>query len=75
MLFAADGEALARSFTFHLKLILLALVLVNAAAFRWHWRRAAGEGYVPSRLARISALVSIGLWLAIATVGRLIAYY
>ena len=75
VLFAADGEALAGSFTFHLKLILLALVLVNAAAFRWHWRRAAGEGYVPSRLARISALVSIGLWLAIATVGRLIAYY
>lgn len=76
VLFAADGEALARSATFHLKLVLLALVLINAAAFRWHWRRnATGFGYRPTTPVRLSALTSIALWLGVATVGRLIAYY
>lgn len=76
VLFAADGEALAASDTFELKLILLALALANAAAFRLHWRRKGpGARYAPSPLERGSALVSLLLWLAIATVGRLIAYY
>ena len=76
VLFAADGVALAASDTFALKLQLLGLALINAAAFRLHWqRKAVGTGHAPSALERSSALVSLLLWLAIATVGRLIAYY
>lgn len=76
ILFAADGVALAASDTFQIKLILLALVIANAVLFRWHWRGAAGRDlYEPPPLARLSAAVSLTLWVAIATVGRLIAYY
>ncbi len=76
VLFAADGEALASSSTFHIKLVLLAIALANAAAFRMYWHRnAAVNSFAPSPLAKVSALVSLALWLAIATVGRLIAYY
>jgi len=76
VLFAADGGALAGSSTFQAKLILLALALANAFAFRRYWRRhAGGDDYAPPALARVSAVVSLTLWLAIATLGRLIAYY
>lgn len=74
VLFAADGEALAVSSTFHLKLGLLALALLNAAAFRLQWRTYGRTGQL-TRLARASALLSLLLWLAVATAGRLIAYY
>lgn len=67
LLFAADGPALAKSQTFHVKLGLIALALVNAAAFRW--RRAA-----TGPVARVMALASLGLWLAIVVTGRMIAY-
>lgn len=76
VLFAADGEALAASGAFQLKLGLLALVLSNAVLFRWHWRAAARRvRYAPPPLARASAAISLILWIGIATVGRLIAYY
>ncbi len=76
ILFAADGEALANSATFTAKLALLAIALGNAALFRWHWRGATGRDfYAPPPLARWSAMFSLSLWVAIATVGRLIAYY
>jgi hypothetical protein len=76
VLFAADAEALSGSTTFHIKLVLLVLALANAAAFRMYWHRnAAVNFFAPSPLAKVSALVSLALWLAIATVGRLIAYY
>ncbi len=76
ILFAADGDALAASGAFQFKLILLAFVVANAALFRWHWRSAAGRDlYAPPPFARASAAASLVLWLSIATVGRLIAYY
>lgn len=76
VLFAADGVALSASGTFHAKLALLALALANAAAFRLWWRRrAANDSFAPPALARVSAVVSLSLWLSIATLGRLIAYY
>jgi hypothetical protein len=76
VLFAADGAALAASGTFHAKLVLLAVALANAFAFRAYWRRhRSGGSFAPPVLARISAVFSLTLWLAIATLGRLIAYY
>lgn len=74
VLFAADGAALAASETFQLKLGLLSVALINAAAFRLNWRRG-GREITPSGLMRASALLSLLLWLAIAVAGRLIAYY
>lgn len=71
VLFAADGEALAGSATFHRKLVLIALALGNALLFRWRWRRLDGRSGVT---ARVLALVSIGLWLGVAYAGRMIAY-
>lgn len=75
VLFAADGRALAGSHIFHRKLVLIALALANAAAFRWRWGDRIGgwHGRVPIA-ARVMAAVSIGLWLAAGALGRWIAY-
>jgi hypothetical protein len=71
VLFAADAASLARSATFATKLVLIGLALANALAFRWLWSRSEGE---PTIVARIMAAASIGLWLTVAALGRLIAY-
>jgi hypothetical protein len=70
MLFAADATALVRSNVFRMKLLLILIALGNALVFRWQWRRG-GEPGLPSR---IGAIASLLLWLAVATLGRLIAY-
>ncbi|WP_374405653.1 hypothetical protein [Pelagerythrobacter sp.] len=76
VLFAADGEALATSTTFQLKLILLALAVLNALSFRFRWRRKRpGALAQPSPIERASALFSLFVWVCIAILGRLIAYY
>ncbi len=75
ILFAADGAALAGSGVFRLKLLLIVAALANAAAFRAAWRRRPDKsGFIARPVARLSALLSIALWLAVATAGRLIAY-
>ncbi|MCR5871591.1 MULTISPECIES: DUF6644 family protein [unclassified Sphingomonas] len=75
VLFAADGRALATSDIFFRKLVLIALALVNAVAFRLIWgdRVAGWSGEVPTA-ARLMAVVSLLLWLAAGTMGRWIAY-
>jgi len=74
-LFAADGVALARSVTFHRKLVLIALALANALLFRLLWQRRveAGES-VPPLIGRTSAVASLAMWLGVGALGRLIAY-
>ena len=72
ILFAADGRTLASSSVFHVKLVLLALATVNAALFRLRWRPDAERTSASERLAAGASLV---LWLTIAVLGRLIAYY
>jgi hypothetical protein len=75
VLFAADGTALARSATFHRKLVLIALALANALLFRLVWqRRVEAGGEVPPLIGRASALASLAMWLGVGTLGRLIAY-
>jgi hypothetical protein len=71
-LFAADAEALAGSDIFQVKLALVSLALLNAAAFRLVWR---GDQATARPLARLSAGASLGMWLAVGALGRLIAYY
>lgn len=75
ILFAADGDALARSQTFARKLIVIALALANAAAFRLLWRAKfdVWRGAVPG-VARAMAALSLTLWLTAGALGRWIAY-
>lgn len=75
ILFAADAAALVASDTFWRKLVLIALALANALAFRllWRRRRARGTDETPP-LGRAMAVLSLALWLAVATQGRMIAY-
>lgn len=70
LLFAADAGALIRSDYFFWKLTLIAIALANALAFRWMWRGTSE----PGTGLRAMALLSIGLWLTVAALGRLIAY-
>ena len=75
ILFAADGRALAASDIFYRKLVLIALALVNAVAFRLIWGDRIGgwSGEAPLA-ARLMAVASLLLWLAAGTMGRWIAY-
>jgi hypothetical protein len=75
ILFAADGEALASSDIFAPKLIVIALALANASAFRMLWcaRMADWTDPIPAG-ARAMAAVSLALWLTAGTLGRWIAY-
>jgi hypothetical protein len=70
LLFAPDATALVRSDVFRLKLLLIVIALGNAFVFRWQWRR----GTEPGLALRVGAIASLLLWLAVATLGRLIAY-
>ncbi len=75
IMFAADADALARSGTFQRKLVLIALALANATAFRWIFnKRIADWDEAPPQAGRLMAGVSLLLWLAVAAHGRLIAY-
>jgi len=71
LLFAADATPLIRSNVFRLKLALAAVAVANAAAFRIRYGDLPGEAPLA---ARVLAVVSIGLWLTVACLGRLIGY-
>jgi len=75
VLFAADAEALAGSAVFRCKLVLIVVALANAVAFRllWSARLSAWDAAAPPA-ARLMALASLGLWIAVGVLGRLIAY-
>ena len=72
VLFAADAVTLAGSGTFRIKLLLIGIALINAIVFRILYRRP--DAAAPAAPARLMALVSLTLWLGVATYGRLIAY-
>lgn len=75
VLFAADGAALARSDIFARKLVIIALALANAAAFRLIWRAGMpGWSAMAPGGARAMAAASLLLWLGAAASGRWIAY-
>jgi hypothetical protein len=74
-MFAADAVSLAASNTFRWKLALIALGLANAVAFRLAWHKQL-EGWddSPNTAGRAIAAGSLLIWLAVATLGRMIAY-
>jgi len=74
-MFAADAGALVHSSTFRWKLLLIALALTNALAFRLLWNRRIEQWDIdPPMLGRLMAAASVLLWLSVATLGRMIAY-
>lgn len=74
-MFAADAPSMAGSPIFRVKLLLIALALANAAMFRILWRdRIATWDAAPPIAGRLMAVGSIVIWLAIAALGRMIAY-
>ncbi len=74
-LFAADAVSLAGSNTFRWKLVLVLLGLANAFLFRLAWRKQLdGWDERPSLSGKAVAATSLAIWLAVATLGRLIAY-
>lgn len=69
LMFAADATALARNPAFLTKLGLIALSGANVALFH----RGFGSE-APGPRQKLAALLSIMLWIAVLTCGRLIAY-
>lgn len=77
LLFASDAAEFAANSSFRVKLALIALAGLNALAFQWRvyptapaWDRDAR----PPAAARTLAALSIALWLAVITAGRMMAY-
>lgn len=73
LLFAADAGPLTRSAMFQVKMGLSVLALANALAFR-RWFGDGRRGSEAPPAARIMAAGSLAAWLAVACLGRLIAY-
>lgn len=74
-LFSADAKALIGNPLMQLKLVGVALGLVNVAWFHFAFARHLGHwDAARPLLARASALLSIALWTSILVAGRLIAY-
>lgn len=77
MLFTANAAELIGNRTFLIKLLLLSLVATNALIYHAGTHqsvRAWDQNISPPRAARLSAALSLLLWVAIITAGRLIAY-
>ena len=75
LLFSADAAHVVRNPAFQTKLLLIAAALVNiAVAHAGPWRRVALWGADAPAGAKVTALVSLLLWLGVICAGRLIAY-
>lgn len=74
-LFIADAGPLASNRILQIKLSLVALGLINAVAFRLLWtRRISRWDTQAPPLGRAQVVASIGIWLTVPTLGRLLAY-
>ena len=77
MLFSAEASAIVENPVFRNKMILIALGLANVAVFELVTKREVaqtGSGH-PPLAARVSGVVSLGIWTLVAVAGRLIAYF
>jgi hypothetical protein len=78
MLFAAEASHLVLNPMVKMKALLIGAGLANAATYEFWIRGAVAKiepgGTIPSH-ARTAALLSIGIWLAVAACGRSIAYF
>lgn len=76
LLFSADASHVVKNPAFQTKLLLLAVALANIViAHAGPWRDIGRWGDKPPGGAKVTALVSLVLWLAIICAGRLIAYF
>ena len=69
LLFVSDASQVAANPAFRVKLVLILMALTNAVVF--HARDSLRRH---DRIARWQAGLSIALWLAVITAGRMIAY-
>jgi hypothetical protein len=77
LLFASDAMEFAANPALQAKLALIGLAGLNAFVFQRRYAAAApqwNEATRPPMLARLSAIVSIVIWLAIIAAGRMMAY-
>ena len=78
LLFSTNAKALGDDLTFWLKMSLLFAAGINVVIFHrfiypYFHENSSGKGQIP-QAAKISALLSILLWIAIISCGRLLAY-
>jgi hypothetical protein len=75
ILFIADAGPLAANSLLQIKLALVVLGLANAVLFRMKWEgKTASWDADPPGLGRAQVIASVAIWLAVPTIGRLIAY-
>lgn len=75
IIFIADAGPLAANSLLQLKMALIAAGLVNAVLFRRNWNGKLGDWDASAPgAARAQTLLSLAIWLAVPTLGRLIAY-
>ena len=75
LLFSADASHVVRNPAFQSKLLLIAAALVTVViAHLGPWRRMALWGTEAPGSAKVTALLSLLLWLGVVCAGRLIAY-
>ena len=75
LLFSADASHVVRNPAFQSKLLLIAAALVNVViAHLGPWRQIAQWGPEAPGSARVTAMLSLLLWLGVVCAGRLIAY-
>jgi hypothetical protein len=76
LMFTANATALAGNPVFRLKLILIAAALLNALVFHW-WTGKSLKTWdtgVPVA-AKVSAVVSLVIWVSVISCGRLLAFF
>ncbi|MEX2127812.1 MAG: hypothetical protein WD871_06160 [Xanthobacteraceae bacterium] len=75
VLFIADAGPLAANPLLQIKLALVAIGVANAALFRLKWGgQVGGWDARPPGLGVAQVVASIAIWIAVPTIGRLIAY-
>ena len=74
MLFLPEASHIAPNAVFQAKLVVIVFALMNIAVLEAAMRRALPSGGLPAA-AKVAAGVSLAIWLAVAALGRLIAYF
>lgn len=74
MLFLPEASHIAHNAAFQAKLATILLALLNVLALESALARTSPVAAPPAAV-RLAAITSLALWLAVATLGRLIAYF
>ncbi len=74
MLFLPEASHIAHNIAFQVKLAAILLALLNVVAFETAFRRTSLLA-APTAIVKFAAVASLVLWLAVAALGRLIAYF